>query len=129
MVCTALYTQYSTTSYIIETNLSKVPTELQYVERIVFTKQLNTQNLRTFELGTQEGLNVPIWIFVGFQQRDGQYSLNLNNDSFYRPPVTSAQCIIGTEHYPDSAIFLNYDDDDYSQGNHQPKESFEALKN
>ena len=23
---------------------------------------------------------------------------------FYRPPVTSAQCIIGTEKYPDSAV-------------------------
>ena len=31
-------------------------------------------------------------------------------------PITSAQCVIGTEKYPDSAILLNYDDDDYSQG-------------
>ena len=28
----------------------------------------------------------------------------------------TAQCIIGTENYRDSAILLNYNDDDYSQG-------------
>ena len=42
-------------------------------------------------------------------------------------PVTSAQCVIGTEKYPDSAILLNYDDDDYSQGYGQIKEAFKAL--
>ena len=50
----------------------------------------------------------------------------MNNDSFYRPPVTSAQCIIGTEKYPDSAILLNYDDDDCNQGYGQIKEAFKA---
>ena len=39
----------------------------------------------------------------------------------------SAQCIIGTEKYPDSAIFLNYNDDDYSQVYGQIKEAFRAL--
>ena len=39
--------------------LSKTPTELQYVERSVFMKEVNTQNLWSFELGTQEGINVP----------------------------------------------------------------------
>ena len=32
--------------------LSKVPTELQYVERSVLMKEVNTQNLWSFELGT-----------------------------------------------------------------------------
>ena len=52
---------------------------------------------------------------------------NLNNDTFCRLPVTSAQCIIGTERYPDSAILLNYDEDDYSQRYGQIKEAFRAL--
>ena len=103
------------------------PTLLHYVERSVFMKELNTQNLWTFELGTQEGVNVPIWIFVAFQQSDRQNDQNMNNDTFYRPPVTSAQCIIGTEKNPDSAILLNYEDDDYSQGYGQIKEAFKAL--
>ena len=90
-------------------------------------KEVNTQNFWTFELGTQEGVNVPIWIYVAFQQHDRQHDQTLNNDTFYRMPVTSAQCIIGTEKYPDSAILLNYDDDDYSQGYGQIKEAFKAL--
>ena len=77
--------------------VNKKPTELRYVERSVFMKEVNTQNLWTFELGTQEGINVPIGIIVGFQESDRQHDQKLNNDTFYRPPVISAQCIIGTE--------------------------------
>ena len=90
-------------------------------------KEVNTQNLWTFELGTQAGKNVPIWVFVGFQQSDRQHDQKLNNDTFFRPPVISAQCIIGTEKYPDWAILLNYNDDDYSQGYSQIEETFRAL--
>ena len=90
-------------------------------------KEVNTQNPWSFELGTQEGINVPIWIIVGFQQNDRQNDQNLNNHTFYRPPVTSAQCIIRTEKYLDSAILLNYNDDDYSQGYGIIKQTFEAL--
>ena len=103
------------------------PTLLHYPERSVFMKEVNTQNLWTFELGTQEGINVPIWIFVAFEQNDRQNDQELNNDTFYRPLVTSAQCIIGTEKYLDSGILLNYNDDDYSQGYGQIKEAFKAL--
>ena len=48
-------------------------------------------------------------------------------DTFCRLPVVSAQCIIGTETNTDAGIFLNYDDDDYSQGYSQIKEAFRAL--
>ena len=107
--------------------LSKTPTELRYVERSIFMKQINNQNLWKFELGSQENMKVPIWIIIGFQQQDMQDSQTLNNDTFCRLPVVSAQCIIGTEKYPDAGILLNYDDDDYSQGYHQIKEAFRAL--
>ena len=90
-------------------------------------KQLNTQNLWNFELGTHEGINVPVWIFVGFQQTDRQNSQNLNNDAFYRPPVTNAHVVIGAERYPDNSLSLYYDDDDCSQGYGQLKETFKAL--
>ena len=43
---------------------------------------VNTESLWNFELGTQEGINVPIWVFAGFQQMDRQDSQNLNNDTF-----------------------------------------------
>ena len=107
--------------------LIKTPTELKYVERSVFMREVNNQNLWNFELGSHEIMNVPIWIIIGFQQRDRQDSQNLNNDTSCRLPVVSAQCIIGTEKYLDAGILLNYDDDDYSQGYHQIKEDFKAL--
>ena len=107
--------------------LNKKPTQIQYPERSVFMKEVNTQNFWTFELGTQEGINIPTWIFVAFQQNDRQHDQNLNNDTFVRLPVIPAQVVIGTERYPDSGILLNYDDDDYSQGYGQIKEAFKAL--
>ena len=107
--------------------LSKTPTERQYVERSVFMQEVNTQKLWTLELGTQEGIIKPIWIIVGFQQRKRQDSQIFNNDTFYRPPMTSAHCIIGAEKNPDSAILLNYDDDDNNQGYGQNEEAFTAL--
>ena len=40
--------------------LNKTPTELRYVERSVFVKQVNNQNVWNFEFGSQENVNVPI---------------------------------------------------------------------
>ena len=107
--------------------LNKTPTQIQYPERSVFMKEVNTQNVWTFELGTQEGVNITTWIFVAFQQNDRQHDQNLNNDTFVRLPVISAQVVIGTERYPDAAIILNYDDDNYSQAYGLIKETFRAL--
>ena len=107
--------------------LNKVPTELQYVERSVFMKKVNTQNLWTFELGTQEGVNVLIWIIIGFQQRKRRDLQSFNNETYIRSAVTSAQFYISMEKYPESAILLNYSDDDYSQGYCQSKEALRAL--
>ena len=85
------------------------------MERSVFVKEVNTQSLQGFELGTQE-INNPICINIGFQRRGRQKSQNFHNDTFYRPLVTSGQCIIGTKKYTDSAILLIPDDDDYCHG-------------
>ena len=62
--------------------LSKKPKELQFVERSVFRKELNNQNLRNFQLGSQETNNVPI--LIGFQHRESQESQNLNIDSLLK---------------------------------------------
>ena len=107
--------------------INKAPTEINYPERSVFMKEVNTQNFWTFEFGTQEGINTPSWIFVGFQQISRQHDQNLNNDTFVRLPVISAQVIIGTERYPDSGVLLNYDVDDYSQRYGQIKYAFRAF--
>ena len=60
---------------------NKTPTELHYPEKSVLTKKVNTQIFWTFKFGTQEGINVPIWIYVVFQQNDRQHDQNLNNDT------------------------------------------------
>ena len=106
--------------------LDKTPTELRYFERSVFMKEVNYQNLWNFELGSQENMNVPIRIIIGFQQRDRKDSQNLNNYTFCRLFVVGVQCIIGTEKHPDAGILLNYDGDDYARGYAQIKEAFRA---
>ena len=58
---------------------------------------------------------------------DRQDSQNLNNDTFYSPPVTSADVVIGTERYPDNSLLLNYDLDNHFQEYGQTKEAFKAL--
>ena len=103
--------------------VKKIASQVHYPERSVFMKEVNTKNLWTFELGTQAGINVPIWIYVGFQQNDQ----NLNNDTFCRLPIVSAQCIISNEKYPDTGILLNFNDDDYSQGYHRIKKLSEHV--
>ena len=107
--------------------VSKVPTELHYVQRQIFMQEVKNQKVWQFHLGAEKGLNMPIFIIIGFQQQDKENSQNLNVDTFCRLPVTTSQCIIGSEKYPDSAILLNYDDDDYSQGYEQIKQAFRAL--
>ena len=94
--------------------MKKNPTNLLYPERNVFMREVKTQNLWNFELGSQEGINVPKRIYVGFQQNDRQHDQNLNNDTFVRFPIISAQVIIGTENFPDSATLLNYNHGNYS---------------
>ena len=90
-------------------------------------KQVINKKLWEFELGSQESMNVPMWIIIGLQQRDRQDSQNLNEDTFCRLPLTFNQAIIGTEKHPDSGILLKYDDDVHSQGYTQIKEAFRAL--
>ena len=124
----ALYTPSITQQNILKNQIiKKMATELQYPKRSLFMEEVNTQHLWNFELGTQQGINVPILFFVGFQQMDRQVSQNLNNDIFYGPPVASSHVVIGTERYHDNGLLLDYKDDKYSQGYGQIKEAFKAL--
>ena len=40
------------------------------MEKSVFMEEVKTQNLGNFELGTQEGVNFTVLIFVSFQQEE-----------------------------------------------------------
>ena len=50
--------------------LSRTPMQLRYIERSVFMKEVNNQNLWNFVLGSQKSMNLPIWIVIRFQHRD-----------------------------------------------------------
>ena len=62
--------------------LSKTPTEFRYIERSVSMEEVNNQNFCNFELSSEESMNVPIWIFVGFQQRERQDSKKFEQGDF-----------------------------------------------
>ena len=112
---------------LVKQIVDKTPTQLRYFESSVVMKEVNNQKLWNFKLGAQETMDVPVWVTVGFQQQDRQDSQKLNNCTFCRLPVVSAQCIIGTEKYPDTEMLINYDNDDYIQGYHHIKQAFKAL--
>ena len=44
-------------------------------------KEVITQNLCNFDLGTEQRINILLWIIVGFQQSDRELDQKLNNDS------------------------------------------------
>ena len=73
--------------------INKTPTQIHYLERSVVMKDVNTQNFWTFELGTQEGINIPTRVFVAFQQNDRQHDQNLNKDTFVRLPITPVKSL------------------------------------
>ena len=101
---------------LLNQNIKKMSTELQYPEIFVFMNEVNTQNFWCFEMRTRESIKTSIWIFVVFRQSEREHDQNLNNDARYKKPVTSAQYNIRTEKCMDNSILLNYDDDKYPQG-------------
>ena len=106
--------------------LDKDPTELYYIERVVFRKDVNTNNNWTFELGNS-GESTPSFIIVGFQTRNKIDSQTHDNAIFDRLPVSNAVCKIGSEKYPDDGIECDYDRDKYDQA-YSEIENFYLLK-
>ena len=91
--------------------VKKIPTDLHYVERSILMQEVKNRKTWQFQIGVEESTNISIFIIIGFQQQDRENSQNLNFDPFIRLPITSAQCLIGSEKYSNSAVLLNYDDD------------------
>ena len=103
---------------VMEQTLNKDPTELHYIERIVFRKDVNTNNNWTFELGNSGGSyrgSSPTFVIVGFHARKKIDSQTHNNATFDRLPISNAVCKIGSEKYPDDGIECDYDRDKYDQ--------------
>ena len=82
----------------------KAATELSYVNRSLFIKDVTTENNWTFELVMGGGNDIPIKILVGFKQGDQINQQHQNKDDFQRPNVVNAQCNFGTEKFRDAGI-------------------------
>ena len=71
-------------------------------------KDVTTESFWTFKLGVGVGIVVPIYVIVGFMQRDQFNQQHQNNDTFYRQSVVNAQCIIGKVKVPDVGTNFNH---------------------
>ena len=111
---------------VMDQILDKYPTELYYMERIVFRKDVTTSNNWTFELGNS-GESTPTFVIVAFQARNKIDSQTHDNAIFDRLPVSNAVCKIGSENYPDDGIECDYDRDKYDQA-YSEIENFYLLK-
>ena len=79
-----------------------------------------------FRIGFSRKNECPISIIIRFQQKNRQDLHNLNNGTFCRLSVVSAQPSIGIEKNPDAGLLLNYGDE-YIQGYSQIKDTFRDL--
>ena len=111
---------------VMDQILDKDPTEIYYTERVVFRKDVNTNNNWTFELGNS-GESTPTFVVVAFQARNKIDSQTHDNAIFDRLPVSNAVCKIGSEKYPDDGIECDYDRDKYDQA-YSEIENFYLLK-
>ena len=59
-------------------------------------------------IDVENGIDVPICVIVGYMQRDQFNQQHQNFDTFRRPSVANAQCIRGSEKYPDAGLNCNY---------------------
>ena len=100
---------------VMDQILIKDPTELHYIEGVVFRKDVNTNKNWTFELGISNNESCPIFVIVGFQARKKIDSQIHNNATFDKLPVSNAVCEIGSEKYPDDGMECDYDRDKYDQ--------------
>ena len=80
----------------MDQSLNKDPTELYYMERIVFRKDVNTSNNWTFEVGNS-GESTPTFVIVGYQARKKIDSQSHDNAIFDHLPISNAVCKIGSK--------------------------------
>ena len=50
--------------------VSKTPTELAHIKRSSYKKDVTDENNWIFELGVGDGIDIPIYVIVGFMQGD-----------------------------------------------------------
>ena len=106
--------------------LNKEPTELKFLERTVFRKNVDTNNNWIFELGQSENLN-PVYIIVGFMRQNKFNSQTQNNSVFDTLPIIQAQTKIGSENFPENAILCNYNRYNYCEAYYEIENFFKMY--
>ena len=107
--------------------VSKTPIELSSKKRSSFLKDVCTEKNCTFALGVGEVVYIPIYVLVGFMPRHQFNQQHQNNDTFYRPSVVNAQCILGSKIFPDAGINCNYAIDKFFQAYGEKVSCFRHL--
>ena len=90
-------------------------------------KVVTTEKFWTCELGVGDGIDVPIYVIVGFKQKDQFNQQHQYVDVSNRLSVVIAQCIIGSQKFPDAGINCNYAFDKYSQAYGEINSCFRHL--
>ena len=115
------YVRHDTPSFdnialVNEHILSKKNTEYSYVSRMISYKPVNSNNNWSFEIGTESGTNIPIYVIVGFQTaaRAGPDQTQ-NNAIFDRPDIIEASCNVGTVRYPDHEFQVDFNRNKYNE--------------
>ena len=86
----------------------KTPTELTYIKQSSYVKDVTIENNWTLGLGVGDSVDLPIFVIVGFMQTYQFNQQHQNKGTFYRPSVVNAQCIIGSENFPDVGENCNH---------------------
>ena len=60
----------------------KAATELSYIKKSSYMKEVATEKNSTFELTGGEGIEIPIYVIVGIMQRDQFIQQHQKNDRF-----------------------------------------------
>ena len=107
--------------------VSKAPTELSYLKRSSFMKNVTSERNWPFELGVGDGSDIPNFVIFGFMQRVQFNQQHQDNDKFYRPSVKNAQCVVASEKSSDAGINCNCAIDKYSQASGEIVSCFRHL--
>ena len=109
--------------------VSKTPAELSFIKKSYYIKDVTIENVWTFELGVGDGVDIPIFVVLGFMQRDQFKQQHQNKDSSCRPSVVNAQCFIGCKKLPDAGIYCTYAIDKNSKAYGEVLSWFRHLAN
>ena len=88
--------------------------KLQLIFKVFFYEKCKVPSYWNFEIGVENGSTLPIYIILGFQQKDRLETLYLPN-TFFRSPVINEQCNMGKEKKPDVASKCDLRIGSYSQ--------------